>query len=144
MRKLVSLPGNQVPCARNRFCSTLVTIPDRSNNNQPASYDETNWNHVFLILEVNGHPSLYSSSFLFLGIRDKWKVGAFTRFWTFRMFAVRTTLFSAMSFQIVFKTIVTFWGAKNKQNCFSKWARGCSLFWTEIPLYILKVSVKLD
>ena len=57
------------------------------------------------------------------------------------MFAIRTTLFSAMLFQIVFKTIVTFWGAKNKQNCFSKWAEGFSLFWTEIPLYIYMWSL---
>ena len=46
-----------------------------------------------------------------------------------------------MLFQIVFKTIVTFWGAKNKQNCFSKWAEGFSLFWTEIPLYIYMWSL---
>ena len=42
--------------------------------------------------------------------------------------------FSTMSFLNVFKTIATFWRAKNKQKGFSKRAGVCSLFWTELQI----------
>ena len=50
--------------------ATLLTIRDRSNNNQPASYNETSWNRVLrgMFEQLARYTMRYQESDLHLGL----------------------------------------------------------------------------